>query len=123
MVAKALALQLREAGYRVTTFADGETGLAALLAAGDVDLVFCDLMMTGMTGIELAERLAAAAPEMASKLVLMTGGAFSPAARDVRGAAPRTHRRETVRHRRRGAAAPRRRVTKAGRGRRPKAAG
>ena len=82
MVAKALALQLREAGYRVTTFADGETGLAALLATGDVALAFCDLMMSGMTGIEVTERLTAAAPEMASKLVLMTGGAFSPAARE-----------------------------------------
>jgi len=81
MVAKALALQLREAGYRVTTFADGETGLAALLAAGDVALAFCDLMMSGMTGIEVTERLAAEAPETARKLVLMTGGAFSPAAR------------------------------------------
>jgi len=81
MVAKALALQLREAGYRVTTFADGETGLAALLAGGDVALAFCDLMMSGMTGIEVTERLSAAAPEMANKLVLMTGGAFSPAAR------------------------------------------
>jgi PAS domain S-box-containing protein len=81
MVAKALSLQLREAGYRITTFADGESGLAALLAADDVVLVFCDLMMSGMTGVEVAERLAAAAPEMANKLVLMTGGAFSPAAR------------------------------------------
>jgi CheY-like chemotaxis protein len=81
MVAKALALQLREAGYRVTTFADGQTGLAALLAGGDVALAFCDLMMSGMTGIEVTERLSAAAPEMARKLVLMTGGAFSPAAR------------------------------------------
>ena len=58
MVARALALQLTEAGYRVTTFADGHSGMQALLGADDVDLVFCDLMMTGMTGIELAERLA-----------------------------------------------------------------
>jgi PAS domain S-box-containing protein len=92
MVAKALALQLREAGYRVTTFADGESGMQALLHADDVDLVFCDLMMTGMTGIELAERLTAAAPELARKLVLMTGGAFSPAARDFVA----RHRERTV---------------------------
>jgi signal transduction histidine kinase/CheY-like chemotaxis protein len=82
MVARALALQLREAGYRVTTFSDGQTAIEELLAARDVELVFCDLMMTGMTGIEVADRLAAAAPELAGKLVLMTGGAFSPAARE-----------------------------------------
>jgi signal transduction histidine kinase/CheY-like chemotaxis protein len=82
MVARALALQLREAGYRVTTFADGQTAMRALLASHDVELVFCDLMMTGMTGIEVSNRLADDAPELARKLVLMTGGAFSPAARE-----------------------------------------
>jgi PAS domain S-box-containing protein len=92
MVARALALQLREAGYRVTTFPDGQSGMQALLGAADVDLVFCDLMMTGMTGIELAERLTAAAPELANRLVLMTGGAFSPAARDF----VMRHRERTV---------------------------
>jgi signal transduction histidine kinase/CheY-like chemotaxis protein len=92
MVARALALQLREAGYRVTTFSDGQTGIDGLLSSGDVDLVFCDLMMTGMTGIELAERLAIAAPEIANRLVLMTGGAFSPAAREFVA----RHRERTV---------------------------
>jgi signal transduction histidine kinase/ActR/RegA family two-component response regulator len=82
MVARALALQLREAGYRVTTYNDGQAGIEALLATDDVALVFCDLMMTGMTGIEVAERLAADSPALARKLVLMTGGAFSPAARE-----------------------------------------
>ena len=92
MVAKALSLQLREAGYRVSTFGDGQSAMQALLGAADVDLVFCDLMMTGMTGIDLAEWLTSAAPELANRLVLMTGGAFSPAARDFVA----RHRERTV---------------------------
>ena len=92
MVARALTLQLREAGYRVSTFADGQSAMQALLGAADVDLVFCDLMMTGMTGIDVAERLTSAAPELANRLVLMTGGAFSPAARDFVA----RHRERTV---------------------------
>jgi PAS domain S-box-containing protein len=84
MVARAFTLQLRQAGYRVTSFGDGRSGMDGLLALPDaeIDLVFCDLMMTGMTGMDLAEELAARAPAKAAKLVLMTGGAFSARARE-----------------------------------------
>jgi CheY-like chemotaxis protein len=82
MVARALAQSLRGVGYRVTVLGDGEAGLAALLAGRDVDLAFCDLMMTGMSGMDLAERLAREAPDVARKLVFMTGGAFSPRGRE-----------------------------------------
>jgi len=82
MVARALTLQLRSAGYRVTTVTDGKEGLELLRSRPEVDLVFCDLMMTGMTGMDLAEALAAEAPEVAAKMVFMTGGAFLPRARE-----------------------------------------
>jgi len=79
MVARAFMLRLREAGYRVTIFHDGRSGLEGLLAMPDdeIDLIFCDLMMTGMTGMGLATALTTQAPAKAAKLVLMTGGAFS----------------------------------------------
>jgi CheY-like chemotaxis protein len=82
MVARALTLQLCAAGYRVTALADGRAGLEVLRSQPDVDLVFCDLMMTGMTGMDLAAALAAEAPEVAAKMVFMTGGAFLPRARE-----------------------------------------
>jgi len=82
MVARALTLQLRAAGYRVTAMGDGKEGLELLRSQPDVDLVFCDLMMTGMTGMDLAEALAAEAPQVAAKMVFMTGGAFLPRARE-----------------------------------------
>ncbi len=79
MVARAFMLRLRDAGYRVTVFNEGRSAIEALLAMrdGDIDLIFCDLMMTGMTGMDVAGALTARAPAKASKLVLMTGGAFS----------------------------------------------
>ena len=82
MVGRALALQLRERGYRVTLVGDGRTGLTTLRSEPHVDLVFCDLMMTGMTGMELADAVAKEAPGTVNKLVFMTGGAFSPRARE-----------------------------------------
>ncbi len=79
MVARAFTMRLREVGYRVTVFYDARSGIDGLLGMPDqdVDLVFCDLMMTGLTGMDVAAELGAGAPAKAAKLVLMTGGAFS----------------------------------------------
>ncbi|HEV7558479.1 MAG TPA: ATP-binding protein, partial [Kofleriaceae bacterium] len=46
------------------------------------DLVFCDLMMPGTSGMALADWLAAELPEVAARIVFMTGGAFIPEAED-----------------------------------------
>ena len=80
MVARALGMQLKMAGYRVTTIPDGEIARTTLASLGDVDLIYCDLMMTGTTGMDLAEALETEQPELAAKMVFMTGGAFSPRA-------------------------------------------
>jgi PAS domain S-box-containing protein len=82
MVARALAAPLRAAGYTVTVAGDGQTGMEAMRAQKGVDVVFCDLMMKGMTGMDVAEALEQEAPELARKVVFMTGGAFSPRARE-----------------------------------------
>jgi signal transduction histidine kinase len=44
------------------------------------DVILSDLMMPQMTGIELHAALAKIAPELAAKMIFMTGGAFSPSA-------------------------------------------
>ena len=44
------------------------------------DVILSDLMMPQMTGIELHAALTAIAPELAAKMIFMTGGAFSPSA-------------------------------------------
>jgi CheY-like chemotaxis protein len=59
--------------------------IETLASIGDgVDLVFCDLMMKGMSGMDLREALAARAPAQVAKVVFMTGGAFTPRARAFR---------------------------------------
>ena len=53
------------------------------LAAGErFDVMLCDLMMPEMTGMDLHEELMRLAPDQASKMVFMTGGAFTPRARE-----------------------------------------
>jgi CheY-like chemotaxis protein len=61
---------------------NGRDALAALLEEGGYDLVLCDLMMPEMTGMELHGRVAERSPELASRFVFLTGGAFTSGARD-----------------------------------------
>jgi len=49
---------LRRAGYRVVTADNGDAALAAFgRYRGDVDLLVTDVLMPGMSGAELAERI------------------------------------------------------------------
>jgi FixJ family two-component response regulator len=43
-------------------------------------VIFCDLMMPQVTGMEFFERLNETAPEQADAVVFITGGAFTEAA-------------------------------------------
>jgi DNA-binding response OmpR family regulator len=63
--------------YDVSVESDARRG-AALAAEGGWDAVFCDLMMPGMTGMDLYESLAASRPDVARRIIFMTAGSFSP---------------------------------------------
>ena len=67
--------------HDVTVVSDGNEGLS-LAQAGPFDIIFCDLMMTGVSGMELHERLATTNPEAAHRVVFMTGGAFTARAEE-----------------------------------------
>jgi ligand-binding sensor domain-containing protein/signal transduction histidine kinase/CheY-like chemotaxis protein len=47
----------------------------------EVDVILCDLMMPDLTGMDLHAQLSQAVPEVALRMVFLTGGAFTPAAR------------------------------------------
>ena len=52
------------------------------------DVVLCDLMMPGMTGMQLHDELVRARPAVAARMVFMTGGAFTPEAREFLARVP-----------------------------------
>lgn len=42
------------------------------------DVIFCDLMMPNMSGMDFFDQVAARSPALAERIVFLTGGAFSP---------------------------------------------
>ena len=48
-----------------------------LYSSHEFDIVFCDLMMPELNGLEFYTRLTALGPSHAERLVLMTGGVFA----------------------------------------------
>ena len=58
-IARLLEIELESEGYTVRLAADGTTGLAAYREGG-IDLILLDVMLPGMSGIELLRRIRSA---------------------------------------------------------------
>jgi PAS domain S-box-containing protein len=71
--------------HDVTYLPSARKALAQLEAGERYDAILCDLMMTDMTGSQLHEELSQRMPEQASRMIFMTGGAFTPASVDFAG--------------------------------------
>jgi two-component system, NtrC family, sensor kinase len=67
--------------HDVDVVTSGSEALARLSERA-YDMMLCDVLMPEMTGIELYARLAASRPDMLARIVFMSGGAFSPGARE-----------------------------------------
>ncbi len=70
--------------HDVVLATDGNQALAAIEQAGSegFDVIMCDLMMPGMSGMELYERLRQAHPGLEERMVFMTGGVSMDRARE-----------------------------------------
>jgi CheY-like chemotaxis protein len=68
--------------HEIVTAGSGREGQAILESDSNFDLVFCDLMMPQMTGMDLHAWLAERNPALAGQIVFITGGAFTPRANE-----------------------------------------
>ena len=68
--------------HDVVTRTSAEEALEEIIAGQRFDVILCDLMMPQMTGMDFHVRLAEVAPDQAERTIFMTGGAFTPWARD-----------------------------------------
>ena len=67
--------------YSVTTAHGGSEALELLELRSDFDVIFCDVMMPGVDGSMIYEWAIENRPELASRFVFCTGGAFTDKAR------------------------------------------
>ncbi len=81
LVAAGLAAALEDAGFETKVAHGAGTALEILMADAKIVLVYCDMMMPGSTGMDLYHRIERRAPERLGRVVLMTGGAFTPETR------------------------------------------
>lgn len=63
-------------GFEIDISKDGETALR-LLREKDYDVIICDWRMPGLNGQQIYERLSALKPELASRLIFVTGDVIS----------------------------------------------
>ena len=80
MVLRTLARMLGHHGCAVTEAEGGIVGLA-LATSGTFDTVLCDLMMPDLDGAALHDELARIRPDLASRMVFISGGAVTPRTR------------------------------------------
>jgi two-component system, cell cycle sensor histidine kinase and response regulator CckA len=61
----------------------GREALARLSTDSGFDVVLCDLMMPDLSGMDVFEIASRALPELATRFVFMTGGAFTPRGEEI----------------------------------------
>jgi nitrogen-specific signal transduction histidine kinase/CheY-like chemotaxis protein len=68
--------------HDVTTTAGAMEAMALLTSGPPFDVILCDLMMPEMTGMTFHAEVSQGLGDMADRMIFMSGGAFTPSARD-----------------------------------------
>jgi PAS domain S-box-containing protein len=72
-----MLVQLLGPDHQIVTAASGEAAQAILKYDQSFDVILCDLMMPGLSGMDLHAWLSVEHPDVAERLVFVTGGAFT----------------------------------------------
>ena len=68
--------------YRISVAGSARDALRIIEGDSGFDVILCDLMMPEMTGMDLHAALHRSRPELAGRMVFMTGGAYTDQAQD-----------------------------------------
>ncbi len=83
-IVKVLTLLL-DPYHDVTSEQRADAALQRIAGGERFDVILCDLMMPQMTGMDLHDSLRSVAPDQADAMLFLTGGAFTPRAREFIG--------------------------------------
>jgi CheY-like chemotaxis protein len=70
------------AHHDVTVLTSGTAALESVAGGERFDAILLDVMMPNVSGMETYERLQREAPDQAQRIIFLTGGAFTPRARE-----------------------------------------
>ncbi len=76
------------APHSVTVVERARDALERLRTGGRFDVILCDVMMPEMNGMQFHQELVRDRPDVARRVIFMSGGVFSPALRDFFDALP-----------------------------------
>ena len=68
--------------HHVETCTGGRAALDCLASGATFDVILCDLMMPDVSGMDVHTALVKERPELATRLIFMTGGAFTARSRE-----------------------------------------
>jgi PAS domain S-box-containing protein len=77
-----VAKRILSRDHEVVAITESQQALKLIQQGMRFDVILCDVMIPQVTGIELYENVARIAPEQAKRFVFMTGGTFTPLARE-----------------------------------------
>jgi CheY-like chemotaxis protein len=80
LVSRALARALHDCDVVVAS--DARDALARIERGEKFDVIVCDLMMPGMTGMDLYDAMQAVAPSQVERMIFLSGGAVTTRARE-----------------------------------------
>jgi len=69
---------LLDPDHEVVPVTSGRGALERIKTDTAFDIIFCDLMMPEISGMDFYKALSQVAPQLVDRLVFMTGGVFSP---------------------------------------------
>lgn len=82
ILAEVVAGSLADAAHEVTTAASGREAIEAIEQGDGFDAIVCDLVMRDGSGVDVHAYLTETRPELAARMVFMTGGLYRPEHRD-----------------------------------------
>lgn len=86
-----LLTRIFEAEHETVATLSASDALSIVAEQRAFDLIFCDVMMPNTSGITFFEKLSQIAPELAERVVFMTGGAFNSVAQQFLAQVPNQH--------------------------------
>ncbi len=82
MLGTSLRRILSRRHYDVTVCTGGREALELLAKPSDFQIILCDMMMPDVSGMDLYAALLKTAPDLARRMVFMTGAVFTPRAKE-----------------------------------------